>query len=159
MSLIPDIPHYYLPLSLIFSNTGAKIVKRFVLTTTMRVISKDIFKYLNALRLHLPAYANLLCIWDERSEPPYEMRVFRSNGDSLANARKGTIAALDVMVDIYQQDRVEVRFSKPLELGLQNTKKHEFFFLSHADRGRAQDDVGLMGETDLRSSVQKGTVN
>ena len=32
-------------------------------------------------------------------------------------------------------------------------------FLSHADRGRAQDDVGLMGETDLRSSVQKGTVN
>ena len=33
------------------------------------------------------------------------------------------------------------------------------FFLAHADRGRAQDDVGLMGETDLRSGVQKGTVN
>jgi hypothetical protein len=32
-------------------------------------------------------------------------------------------------------------------------------FLAHADRGRAQDDVGLMGETDLRSGVQKGTVN
>ena len=30
---------------------------------------------------------------------------------------------------------------------------------SHADRGRAQDDVGLMGETDLRSSGEKGTVN
>ena len=28
-----------------------------------------------------------------------------------------------------------------------------------ADRGRAQDDVGLMGETDLRSSGEKGTVN
>ena len=32
-------------------------------------------------------------------------------------------------------------------------------FLAHADRGRAQDDVGLMGETDLRSSGEKGTVN
>ena len=32
-------------------------------------------------------------------------------------------------------------------------------FFSHADRGRAQDDVGLMGETDLRSSGEKGTVN
>ena len=34
-------------------------------------------------------------------------------------------------------------------------------FLSHmhADRGRAQDDVGRMGETDLRSSGEKETVN
>ena len=32
-------------------------------------------------------------------------------------------------------------------------------FLSHADRGRAQDAVGLMGETDLRSSGENRTVN
>ena len=31
--------------------------------------------------------------------------------------------------------------------------------LSHADRDRVQGDVGLVVETDLRSSVQKGTVN
>jgi hypothetical protein len=37
--------------------------------------------------------------------------------------------------------------------------RKKFFFLSHADRGRAQDDVGLMGETDLHSSGEKGTVN
>ena len=36
---------------------------------------------------------------------------------------------------------------------------YSILFLSHADRGRAQDDVGLMGETDLRSSEEKGTVN
>ena len=41
MSLIENMPHYYLPLSLIFSSSGAEIVKRFVLTTTTRVISKD----------------------------------------------------------------------------------------------------------------------
>ena len=35
----------------------------------------------------------------------------------------------------------------------------ETLFLSHADRGRAQDDVGLMGETDVRSSAERGAVN
>ena len=35
----------------------------------------------------------------------------------------------------------------------------EKFFLSHVDRGRAQDDVGLMGDTDLRNSGGNGTVN
>ena len=35
----------------------------------------------------------------------------------------------------------------------------KFLFLSHADRGRAQDDVGLMGETGLCRSGEKGTVN
>ena len=35
----------------------------------------------------------------------------------------------------------------------------KILFLSHADRGRAQDDVDLMGETDLRTSGEKGTVN
>ena len=34
-------------------------------------------------------------------------------------------------------------------------------FLSHVDRGRAQDDVGLIGETDniMRSRGEKGAVN
>ena len=32
-------------------------------------------------------------------------------------------------------------------------------FVSHADRGRAQDDVGLMGESDSCSSGENGTVN
>ena len=32
-------------------------------------------------------------------------------------------------------------------------------FLSHVDRGRAQNDVGLMGQTDMRSREEKGAVN
>ena len=32
-------------------------------------------------------------------------------------------------------------------------------FLSHVDRSRAQDDVGLMGQTDMRSREEKGVVN
>ena len=32
-------------------------------------------------------------------------------------------------------------------------------FLSHVDRGRAQDDVGLMGETFMRNRGEKGAVN
>ena len=32
-------------------------------------------------------------------------------------------------------------------------------FLSHADRGRAQDDVDPMEETDVRSRGEKGAVN
>ena len=114
MSTIEGIPLYYLPLSLIFSSDGAEIVKRFVLTPSMRVISRDIFKYIDELRSHWPAYANLRCIWDERSELKPEMLVFKSSGASLSNARKGKIACLDVMVDIYQQERVEVRYSKVL---------------------------------------------
>ena len=35
----------------------------------------------------------------------------------------------------------------------------ETSFLSHVDRGRAQDDVGLMGQTDMRSREEKGAVN
>ena len=35
----------------------------------------------------------------------------------------------------------------------------ETSFLSHVDRGRAQDDVGLMGQTDMRSRDEKGAVN
>ena len=67
MSSIADIPRYYLPLSLIFSSSGAETVKRFVLTSSMRVISRDIFRYIDDLRSHWPAYANLRCIWDEKS--------------------------------------------------------------------------------------------
>jgi hypothetical protein len=114
MSTIEGIPPYYLPLSLIFSSDGAEIVKVFVLMPSMRVISRDIFKYIDELRSHWPAYANLRCIWDERSELKPEMLVFKSSGASLSNARKGKIACLDVMVDIYQQERVEVRYSKVL---------------------------------------------
>ena len=112
MATIPGISHYYLPLSLIFSSSGAEIVKRFVLTASMRVISRDIFKYIDDLRSHWPAYANLRCIWDEKSELIPEMLVFKSTGESLHNARKGKIACLDVMVDIHQQERMEVRYSK-----------------------------------------------
>jgi hypothetical protein len=112
MSTIHDIPLYYLPLSLIFSSNGAEIVKRFVLTPSMRVISRDIFRYIDELRSHWPAYANLRCIWDERSELKPEMLVFKSSGESINNARKGRIAGMNVMVDIYERERIEVRYSK-----------------------------------------------
>jgi hypothetical protein len=106
VSSIADIPRYYLPLSLISSSSGAEIVQRFVLTSSMRVISRDIFKYIHDLRSHWPAYANLRCIWDEKSELTPEMLVFKSTGESLTNARKGRIACLDVMVDHkYQSSR------------------------------------------------------
>ena len=111
LSEVVGIPTYYLPLSIIFASEGAEIIKRFVLVPAMRVMKPDIFRYLDELRDHWAAYANLRCVWDESSPLLPEMLTFRSVGQTLKNVRAGRLSAVDVMTDIYMAEREQVRYS------------------------------------------------
>ena len=111
LSKANGIPNYYLPLTLIFASNGAEIVKRFILQNNMRVLKPDIFRYLDELRDHWVAYANLRCIWDESSPLLPEMLTFKSVGSSIADVRRGRLSVLQVMKDLHMAERTQVRYS------------------------------------------------
>ena len=101
------LPWWYHPIrDIVTSSSGA--MKR-ALMGTLKIPARGSAVYLDQLKRHYGDFIHLKLIWDEEEELTDDMLAFKASGGTVAKLLKHTFTNLDVLNDVYEEHRVQVR--------------------------------------------------
>ena len=123
-----NLPWWYMPIKdILESNSG--VMKR-ALMGALKLPARGSTMFIAKLRKHYEEFIHLRLIWNEEAQLNDKMLAYRAKGNTVSQIVKGKIADLDVMNDVLEEYRVQVKgaFNKrahDLQSTLLNSDKRE----------------------------------
>ena len=112
LQAVENLPWWYHPIKdIVESKSG--IMKR-ALMGAIKLPARGAALYVAELKKEYSDFINLRLVWDEKSKLTDRILAFRATGETVRQLAKGKITNLDVMNDVQEEYRVQVKdaFSK-----------------------------------------------